>query len=102
MKIETTMRCVSLPSIKHGYANGYVGVREGHPWYGKDYDKIDCDIHGGLTFAGRLSGKEPKIWWLGFDVCHWGDTLETCPKEYVESEIDKLRQYAEAAMLKKD
>ena len=30
---------------------GYLGVPPNHPWYGKSWDGIDCDVHGGLTYA---------------------------------------------------
>ena len=68
---------------------GYVGVPEGHPYYGKDYnDDALCgvDVHGGLTYSDHCRGdichtpeeaaNEP-VWWLGFDCAHAGDL---CPK----------------------
>ena len=30
---------------------GYVKVEPGHPWYGVNEYDIDCDVHGGITFA---------------------------------------------------
>jgi len=38
-----------LGSIETGWGNGYVAVPKEHPLYGKDYNNIDIDIHGGLT-----------------------------------------------------
>ena len=40
-----------------GHLCGYVGVPEGHRWYGLGYDDIhriepELEVHGGLTFAG--------------------------------------------------
>jgi len=35
-----------------GHLCGYIGVPKGHPWYGKDYDAIEADVHGGLTHFG--------------------------------------------------
>jgi len=67
---------------------GYVGVPQGHPYYKKDYDDVDVNIHGGLTFSGLCdeSGDPSKgicheecdaanndVWWLGFDCAHLGD-----------------------------
>ena len=65
---------------------GYVGVPEGHPWHGKDYDDIEpCpDVHGGLTYADSCQegpegetichvaapGEPEPLWWLGFDCAH--------------------------------
>lgn len=75
---------------RYGAWCGYVGVPSGHPWYGQDYDTIDADVHGGLTFAGPCDddpavpaderichvpepGEPDDVWWLGFDCHHWLD-----------------------------
>jgi hypothetical protein len=59
------------------YRCGYVRVPAGHPWHGKDYDHVDADVHGGLTFAEPdtdcSKGGEDNAWWLGFDCAHAGD-----------------------------
>ena len=44
---------------------GYIYLPESHPDYGKTYDEIGIDVHGGLTFSE--SGK------FGFDCAHAGD-----------------------------
>lgn len=74
---------VRVPSMLH--LCGYVGVKPGHPLFGMGYDaaseKIDADVHGGLTFADSCSGNichvsddpEDKTWWFGFDCTHYGD-----------------------------
>lgn len=49
----------------YGAANGYAQIPEDHPWHGLDYDEIDVDVHGGLTFA--------RDGWIGFDTLHVGD-----------------------------
>ena len=86
---------------------GYVGVPEGHPHFGKDYN--DCtpltpleenqhyiDVHGGLTYADACQatddesrhichvpspGEPDHVWWFGFDCAHAGDL---CPKYWSE------------------
>lgn len=76
-----------------GYANGYVGVQKGHPFYGIDYrqlfDKIS--VHGGLTFSDHIKCNVPDehenwldedYWWIGFDTKHSGDTIEEQDLEY--------------------
>jgi hypothetical protein len=30
--------------------------------YGKDYDRVDVDVHGGLTFASRCTEITPEAW----------------------------------------
>jgi hypothetical protein len=55
---------------------GYVGVKPGHVIFGKEYDDIPVDVHGGLTFS-RLGDKDdnwPKgYYWIGWDYGHSGD-----------------------------
>ncbi len=92
---------LGLPCILHrgGCATwcGYVGVPKGHPAYGRDYDDVGAEVHGGLTYADSgehlteahevrtafengLNGTEkkiPRLWWLGFDCAHGGDLLLT-------------------------
>ena len=41
---------------------GYVGVPKGHPDHGKDYDAVDVDVHGGLTFADTCVKLTPDAW----------------------------------------
>lgn len=70
---------------------GYVGVPADHPYYGQDYDNVDVEVHGGLTYANKCSeqateehgichipepGRSEDIWWLGFDCAHAQDL---CP-----------------------
>lgn len=64
---------------------GYVGVPEGHPLFGKNYDDAATealDAHGGLTYAAACSGsichvpregESDHVWWFGFDCAHLGD-----------------------------
>ncbi|SLF32685.1 Uncharacterised protein [Mycobacteroides abscessus subsp. bolletii] len=53
----------------YGAVNGYVRVPEGHPWFGLDYEAIDVEVHGGLTYgAVGIAGH-----WIGFDTLHGGD-----------------------------
>ena len=55
-----------------GYRCGYVGVPEGHPLYGKHYDDVDVDVHGGLTY----SNLEDELWTFGYDCAHWDDARD--------------------------
>ena len=79
--------CLVKRSPLGGSLCGYVGVTEDHPWFGKDYDDVEADVHGGLTFAGLCQegpedqtvchipgpGEPDRIWWLGFDCGHAWD-----------------------------
>jgi len=87
---------------------GYVQVPKGHPAYGKWYDDVDVDVHGGLTFAQRTKDGH----WLGFDCGHFGDWWGTVENghgfehpgkiwtvEDVVQETENLaRQFAEMAV----
>jgi hypothetical protein len=68
---------------------GYVGVSEGHPWFGVHRNDIDDEIsvHGGLTYSDFCEegdeahtichvtepGEPDRLWWLGFDCGHAWD-----------------------------
>lgn len=58
-----------------GHRCGYVGLPQGHPSYGKRYEDIDVEVHGGLTFSGwDVEGfTADQLWWVGFDCLHAGD-----------------------------
>ena len=66
-----------VTSNRTGYRCGYVRVPPGHPWHGKDYDSIDAEVHGGLTFAEPDTdcgkGADDDAWWVGFDCAHCMD-----------------------------
>ena len=54
----------------------YIGVPNGHPFYGKDCSDLDIDCHGGLTFSAEAHGKWPEgYWWFGWDYGHYGDAV---------------------------
>jgi len=122
----TGLPCLIVRNFS-GALCGYVGVAEGHPYYGKDYNNIEADVHGGLTFANACSpggdeakhichlpgeGEPDHVWWFGFDCAHSGDLSPKMHQRYgslhyaesyrtiayVKSEIASLaRQLAEAA-----
>lgn len=60
-----------------GFRCGYVRIPVGHSWHGMDWDKIRCDVHGGITFSEPDQpcdkGGADDAWWIGFDCAHAGD-----------------------------
>lgn len=88
--------------IDCGWGNGYVLIPEGHPLWGKHYEEIDINIHGGLTFSDyidehmveewNLDTEDVGSWCVGFDTCHYKDTLLKWPKERVIEETEKLKK----------
>ena len=77
------------PASRNGWGNGYVRICEGHPYYGKEYDEIPVDVHGGLTYSALTvdDGKFfTKGFWIGFDTAHHSDTLLKWPEDAVYHE----------------
>jgi hypothetical protein len=84
----TGLPCIVRRSGMGGNLCGYVGVPEGHPWFGKNYsDLLDVEVHGGLTFAEKCQEDDKehgichveddgvKRYWLGFDCGHSQDLM---------------------------
>ena len=84
--------------LKRGWGNGYVVIPPIHPWHNKDYNDIDVEVHGGLTFGEpyetlswpELTEADKGHWIIGFDTCHYSDTKERWPKEAVREETKIL------------
>ncbi len=75
--------CLVLRS-PHGNWCGYAAVPPEHPLHGWDYNDVDVDVHGGLTYASPCDGHichvpnpgEPDdVWWFGFDCGHGFDIM---------------------------
>jgi hypothetical protein len=67
---------VTIARNQGGSRCGYVRVPPGHPAYGKDYDSVDVEAHGGLTFAAIepcTEHEDGQGWWFGFDCRHAWD-----------------------------
>lgn len=56
---------------------GYVALPREHPYYGKGYEQIEIDVHGGLTYCNERLGDldAGNVWWIGFDCAHLGDLV---------------------------
>lgn len=87
--------------LNFGHWCGYVGVPNDSKLKGKNYyfhtesenslSKLeraisDISVHGGLTYAGKLSKEKIKdgLWYFGFDCGHSGDLEPFIVKEYPE------------------
>jgi hypothetical protein len=63
-----------------GHLNGYVTLPKGHPWEDHEYDDIDVEVHGGLTFGQR---DKDGITLIGFDAAHlYDETPSSTEKVY--------------------
>jgi len=91
-----------LQGITTGWGNGYVVLPKGHKYHGKDYDDINVDVHGGLTFSDAANELNdwPEIiaedkggWVIGFDTAHLDDDLNKWPDaESVMKETENLKK----------
>lgn len=115
-KKQWTDEATGLPCLivrnRIGALCGYVGVPEGHRYYGEDYEKPDVEVHGGLTFSDFCQptedeskgichkpdhGEPEKVWWLGFDCAHCGDYYDLnspLRHKYPKSPDDRYRDFA--------
>jgi hypothetical protein len=102
MRVITNVNKIDY--IDCGEANGYLVIDDKyHPWFGKHYDDISVDVHGGLTYSKLVDSSTVKhfdeitendigYWIIGFDTCHSGDSYSNWP------EI-RVRQHAETCLL---
>ena len=93
-------RCV-IVGQSLGHRCGYIGLPKGHPLHGKDYDEIDINVHGGLTYSDN-SGTYPventgDIWWIGFDCGHYMDGKDF---ELIK-ELTDMRTYFQLLQMEK-
>ena len=94
---------------------GYVGVSEGHPWFGKSYGDIDAEVHGGLTYGDFCQegddeartichvpgpGEPDRVFWLGFDCGHAWDVSPGMDARYREFIHDADTTYKTVAYVK--
>lgn len=79
--IHAGFSCFILRNMNGNWC-GYVGVPSTHSAYMKDYNDVDVNVHGGLTYADKCqdhichvpeAGMPDDVWWLGFDTGHYGD-----------------------------
>jgi hypothetical protein len=72
------LRCLILRESFWGHLAGYVGIPQGHPWYGQSASRLNLDgvlVHGGVSFAQPSDSlRQPAdLWWVGFDCGHLYD-----------------------------
>lgn len=83
---------------------GYVGIPKTHLWYGKDYDDIDADVHGGLTYASHSLRYQPEtdFYWIGFDCAHAGDFCSMFDLEYEHVVNERFETYKNMGFVEKE
>lgn len=125
-KVQYPDKSTGLPCLivrgPHGGWCGYVGVPEGHPWFQKDYNDVDAQVHGGLTYAHFCAegmneaysichipgpGEPDRVWWLGFDCAHYGDIMPAYEGIYSEyssryKDLVPYKKYRDIGYVKKE
>lgn len=73
-----------------GHRCGYIHLPEGHVFEGVEFNKLDCGVHGGLTYSRRIGGR----WVLGFDCAHCWDApdLEAMRGYRIPEELIAVRR----------
>ncbi len=68
------LHCAVTQGHEAGHRCGYVRVPPRHWAFGKHYEEVHVQIHGGLTFAEPepCNHEDGAGWWLGFDCGHMG------------------------------
>lgn len=84
-------KCEIKRHPRFGILCGYVGLAASHPAFDCDYDALDFDVHGGLTY-GILHDDGLK--WFGFDCAHGGDLAPGM--EPFEGDVYRNWSYVEA------
>lgn len=101
--VKTWKHCNLTCVVRHSVFNcpcGYVELPKNHPLYGVNYteysDDVDLNVHGGVTFSGKLFDIDG--WFVGFDMAHaedfdpfdWKKCIRTDSE--CESETNKLAE----------
>lgn len=80
----TDMDCLIVRVQHSGHLCGYVAIEPGHPAHKANYNRVQVEVHGGLTYGAMCDeqghichipreGKPHDVFWLGFDHAHSGD-----------------------------
>ena len=72
---------------------GYVGIPDEHPLYTHNFENLELEVHGGLSYSGYkfkknngIHKKAKPIWWFGFDCSHYGDLMPINPTTFFDGE----------------
>ncbi len=56
------------------HPTAYIEIPKTSDLYGKDYNNIDIDVHGGLTYSDdQLHSVKENTWFIGWDYAHLND-----------------------------
>jgi hypothetical protein len=85
---EHKLPCLAIRDMSLGIWRGFVGLSEGHPFYGKIIEdlvrmpqatELFLSTYGGLNQCGRLAPEHnnfgPQYWWIGLATIGGGDLV---------------------------
>jgi hypothetical protein len=75
-----------------GHLNGYINIPNGHPWEHLDYDKIEVEVHGDLTFKET---REDGLIMIGFDCAHSDDETPFTTEKSLRVMMDSVERNSE-------
>lgn len=85
---------------------GYVGLPLGHKLQGKEYNDLNYEVHGGLTYSSNTAPfiKDGFGWYLGFDCAHWDDgmDIETMKQYGASQEVINIWQHLDGEVRTKE
>ncbi len=71
------------------YYCGYCAIEKNHNKYNVDYDEINIDVHGGITY-GEI--EKDGLFWIGFDCAHFDDNIIKCDLDYCINECESMAE----------
>lgn len=101
------LKCFIQRQKNLGHLCGYVDLPNDHSAFGKHYDNIDVEVHGGLTYAQKTGFSLSPFnwggkWRVGFDCAHLGDFVpawllpEMGISEFINSSTYRDIEYVKA------
>lgn len=92
------LKCAVVQAREGSHRCGYVRVPPQHPQFARDYNDINVDVHGGLTFGEiePCAHEDGQGYWFGFDCNHCQDAAfdpNMRPEDYVTKEGRKFHMF---------
>ena len=91
------LSCAVVQNREAMHRCGYVRVPPTHPCFGKNYNDVNVEVHGGLTFGDIepcTEHEDGQGFWFGFDCAH-SDDLCYDPKADLSTVSEETRQVIE-------
>ena len=58
------------------HPTAYIEIPRNSSLFGKEYDSINIEVHGGLTYSDdNLGDIKADSWFIGWDYAHYGDYM---------------------------